>query len=134
MGQGFYDVSIERAVQTLDWCVRRQRLITSNIANRDTPGYQARDVDFDSLMEQIHGSGGAGRALRRTDARHLPASSGAGSAAVIVKKSSNRLDGNTVSLSEEMSNLVKNGYMYQAFIKRLSKKFQALKLAINGGG
>ena len=133
MGRTFTDLSIDRAVKTLDWCVRRQRLISSNIANRDTPGYQAKDVDFKALMEQIHADGGAGMSLRRTDSRHLSVSSGALSSAVIVKKSSDRLDGNTVNLTEEMSNLVENGFIYQAVLKRLSKKFQALKLAMNGG-
>ena len=134
MGNSFTDLSIERAVKTLDWCVRRQRLISSNIANRDTPGYRAKDVDFKSLMEEIHGGGNPGTTLRRTDSRHLFSSHGTLSTAVIVKNSSERLDGNTVDLNEEMSNLVKNGFTYQAVLKRLSRKFQALKLAINGGG
>lgn len=129
----FSDVSIQRAVETLDWCVRRQRLITSNIVNRDTPGYRAQDVDFKAVMERVHGDGGAGMGLRRTSERHLPVSAGTPSSGVIVKNSSERLDGNTVNLSEEMSLLVENGLTYQAVLKRLSKKFQALKLAISEG-
>ncbi len=134
MGILFTDLSIERAVKTLDWCVRRQRLISSNIANRDTPGYRAKDVDFKGIMEEIHGGGESGTTLRRTDPRHFSSSHGTLSSAVIVKNSSERLDGNSVDLGEEMSNLVKNGITYQAVLKRLSRKFQALKLAMNGGG
>jgi flagellar basal-body rod protein FlgB len=134
MGKLFTDPAIERAVATLDWCVRRQRLITSNVVNRDTPGYRARDLDFKALMERIHGEGGAGVGLRRTDDRHLSASGGALSPDLIVKESSERLDGNSVNLSEEMARLTENNLTYQAVLKRLTRKFQGLKLAIQDGG
>ncbi len=61
------DRSVEWAIQALDWCVRRQRVISSNIVNRDTPGYRATDVDFKKVMEQI--DSGAEQVLRQTDCR-----------------------------------------------------------------
>ncbi|KMZ11603.1 Flagellar basal-body rod protein FlgB [Candidatus Burkholderia humilis] len=36
--------------QALDVCAYRQELLSSNIANADTPGYKARDVDFSSAL------------------------------------------------------------------------------------
>jgi flagellar basal-body rod protein FlgB len=134
MGKLFADPAIERAVATLDWCVRRQRLIASNVVNRDTPGYRAKDVDFKTLMERIHGDKGAGGGLRRTDDRHLSASTGALSPDLIVKESSERLDGNSVNLGEEMARMTENNLTYQAVLKRLTRKFQGLKLAIQDGG
>ena len=49
----------------------RQRVIASNIANADTPGYAARDLDFKEAMSEASGSpqlSGSGT----TNSRHIP--------------------------------------------------------------
>ena len=125
------DRSVEWAIQALDWCVRRQRVISSNIVNRDTPGYCATDVDFKKVMEQI--DSGAEQVLRQTDPVHLPGLSGGASRVLTVKDAAEGLDGNSVNLSEEMARLTENNYMYQALLKHVNRKLQGLKIAIQGG-
>ena len=125
------DNSVEWATRALDWCVRRHRVISSNIVNRDTPGFLAKDVDFQKVMEQI--DRGPEAPLRQTSPGHLPGLSGTPSRVMTVKETAERLDGNTVNLSEEMSRLVENNYMYQALLKHVNREFRALKLAIEGG-
>jgi flagellar basal-body rod protein FlgB len=49
--------------QALALRAERQRLLASNIANADTPGYQARDINFAQALAQATGSGGATLAL-----------------------------------------------------------------------
>ena len=125
------DKSVEWAVQALDWCVRRHRAVSSNIANRDTPGYRAVDVDFEKVMAQIDSQ--TEQVLRETDGKHLPGLSGGASQVMTVKDAAEGLDGNSVNLSEEMSRLVENNYMYQALLKHVHRKLQGLKIAIQGG-
>ena len=125
------DSSLEWATRALDWCVRRHRVISSNIVNRDTPGYRAKDVDFRKVMEQIGTEAEEG--LMRTDSAHLPGFSGVASNVLTVKEAAERPDGNSVNLSEEMAHLVENNYTYQALLKHVNRKFQAIKLAIQGG-
>ena len=48
--------SLEFHAQALSLRAERQRVIASNIANADTPGYQARDFDFASALRQATGS------------------------------------------------------------------------------
>ncbi|MEW6439851.1 MAG: flagellar basal body rod protein FlgB [bacterium] len=123
---------IDRIIQALDWSVTRQKLISSNLANRDTPGYRARDLDFGSLLDRARsGQGEVG--LERRHSAHLPAATAGGEPDVVVKKSEVRADGNTVSLSEEAAHLVENGYLYQALLRAVGYKLQTLKRAIQGG-
>ena len=51
--------------QALVLRAERQRLIASNIANADTPGFQARDFDFASALRAATGNSGAGQAIAR---------------------------------------------------------------------
>lgn len=131
MGIVHNDRSVEWAIRAMDWCVRRHRVISSNIVNRDTPGYRAMDVDFQKVMEQIDTQ--ADPALRQSVHGHLPGLAGGPSQVMIVKDAAEGLDGNSVNLSEEMAHLVENNYMYQALLKHVHRKLQALKIAIQGG-
>ncbi len=131
MSEFLQDNSVAWAARALDWCVRRHRVISSNIVNRDTPGFHAKDVDFRKVMEQIDTA--FEPPLRQTDRRHLPGLFGPPSSVMIVKGTAERLDGNTVNLSQEMSHLVENNYLYQALLKHVNREFKALKLAIQGG-
>ena len=125
------DRSVEWAIQALDWCVRRHRIISSNVVNRDTPGYRATDVDFKKVMEQIDSQ--AEQVIRKTNPVHLPGLSGGASRVLTVKDAPEGLDGNSVNLSEEMARLVENNFMYQALLKHVNRKLQGLKIAIRGG-
>jgi hypothetical protein len=52
--------------QALSLRAERQRVIASNIANADTPGYQARDFDFASALRAATGSTGVGEGIAST--------------------------------------------------------------------
>ena len=106
-------------------------MVSSNIVNRDTPGYRAKDVDFGKVMAQIGTA--AEEVLTRTDQTHLPGLSGGASNVLTEKAAAERPDGNSVNLSEQMAHLVENNYTYQALLKHVNRKFQAIKLAVKGG-
>jgi len=54
--------------QALTLRSERQRLLASNIANADTPGYVARDMDFAAALRQATGSSGTAAALNTSTA------------------------------------------------------------------
>ena len=83
----------------------RQRLISENVANADTPGYAPHDLAPYSFADALKPRVATG--LQRTDAAHLPGTL-AGPDAFKVKTapdSETRLDGNQVVLEEEMARM-----------------------------
>nr|PZN78611.1 MAG: flagellar basal body rod protein FlgB [Pseudomonadota bacterium] len=114
--------------------VRAQRteVLARNLANADTPGYQARDIDFREVLAQ---TGGADRrvTLATTDARHI----GAGSAneppglkyRVPLAPS---VDGNTVDVQLEQAAFAENAVRFQATLTFLASRFRGLLTAITG--
>lgn len=62
--------------EALNLRAQRQEILSSNIANADTPGFQARDIDFSSQLKKVMEQGranGTGVSLSLTSARHIPA-------------------------------------------------------------
>lgn len=129
--------------------VQRHELLSANIANADTPQYKARDIDFNSALQQAmaaRGGAGAGSPasatmLATTSARHLTASgSTAGLAAVqpahaealyrTVQQAS--IDGNTVDMDVERMQFMNNTMHYEANLTFLSSRIKSLMSAIQG--
>ncbi|HET6466272.1 MAG TPA: flagellar basal body rod protein FlgB [Nitrospiria bacterium] len=123
--------------KALDLRSERHRVIVSNIANQDTPGYKATQIDFKEALTNSSG-GSASVALATTNPSHLPSGGFAPTAAepVPVSPSDNggaRLDGNTVNAEQEMAKLADNSLMYQATVQFISGQFTKLLTAIREG-
>ncbi len=115
MGSGLVSQSLN--AQSL-----RQRVIAENIANLNTPGYTAKRVRFEELLEQKSSMG----RLRSTDQRHMQ--SGTGSAATAEVEDTER----PVDLDEEMGTLAKVQLFYGIEAQNLSNRYRMLKQAISG--
>jgi flagellar basal-body rod protein FlgB len=115
------------ALRALDGLARQSELIGNNLANVDTPGYQARTIDFQGALEQaLHGSKGI--RLATTDPSHLPAPADVGSFQVSLRQGgSQRADGNNVDIDQELSDLTETDVNYQAITQLVSKKLLLLK-------
>jgi len=108
---------------------RRADLLAANLANADTPGYRARDLDFSAALEQA--IGGSAEGLRRTHPRHL----GAGRPQDTVRYRvplQPSLDGNTVEPHYEKAEFMENAIRYQATLTFLGSRIRGLRLAIRG--
>ncbi|HEY9026277.1 MAG TPA: flagellar basal body rod protein FlgB, partial [Burkholderiaceae bacterium] len=71
--------SLDFQAQALTLRAERQRLIASNIANADTPGYVARDMDFASALREATGTQAAGATMTGATATargHIPIGTG----------------------------------------------------------
>ncbi|HMK64907.1 MAG TPA: flagellar basal body rod protein FlgB [Thermodesulfobacteriota bacterium] len=120
MDKGFQ--ILEQIIQTT---TLRHKLLASNIANVDTPGYKAKDLPFNTVLkDQVMG-------LSRTDANHLagsPVQAGVGD--VKDEERAPWEDGNNVSLDTELSRMTENALLYEAGTTLLSKKIQMYKNAL----
>jgi flagellar basal-body rod protein FlgB len=95
----------------------RQGLISSNIANADTPGYRTRDIDFESAMRMAMESGGAPT---------LPT-------AQEVPGLTERPDKNNVSLDREGLLLSQVQLQFQLGVQLLRQNLKTLEGAISEG-
>jgi flagellar basal-body rod protein FlgB len=101
--------------------VRGQRMgvLASNIANASTPGFKARDIDFQQALSSATGSGGL------TDT----GLAGATKYRVPLQPS---LDGNTVDLSTEQTAFAENAVQYQTTLSFLNGRIGQITRALRG--
>jgi len=117
---------------------QRTEVLARNLANADTPGYQARDLDFRAALAQAGGAGGAGApfALTTTRANQIgTAMDASGETAANLKYRvplAPALDGNTVDVQMEQANFAENAVRFQATLSFLSARFRGLMTAITG--
>jgi flagellar basal-body rod protein FlgB len=109
------------AEQRLAWLDGRQRLLATNIANADTPGFRARDaVPFRDVLARRGGP----PALAATNARHLHPVGGPnrGLVAGVAERTPN---GNAVSIDEQAVRIAENDQSH-AMTMGLHRKYLAL--------
>jgi flagellar basal-body rod protein FlgB len=116
---------------------RRGELIANNLANADTPGYQARDIDFRQALARAAGqTPAAGVHLSTTNAGHIGGGTQANAPGNPDLKYRTplapALDGNTVDAQLEQAAFAENAVRYQATLKILNNKFRTLLTAIMG--
>ncbi|MGE5473445.1 MAG: flagellar basal body rod protein FlgB [Ignavibacteriales bacterium] len=121
--------------KALDASWTRNKVISDNIANVDTPGYKKKTVEFESYLSQAVDN----KALKGTvtNERHIPVGAGnMGGIKINVREDNSttmRLDGNNVDVESEMADLAKNNIMYNALIEKIAGEFSRLRTAINDG-
>jgi len=137
MSVNIFDKSLTLLEKTMSLRSRRNDLIASNIANRETPGYRAQDVVFEKELEAAFHSDRPGP-LKVSDPRHIDGVKREPLELVTGTRINSfnpdpKMDGNTVILDKEMAKLAENQLMYQAAVRSINWKFQQLKSAITGG-
>ena len=111
---------------------QRAEVLANNIANADTPGYQARDLDFRQVLAQATGDGDIN--LKRTNGRHLANANTGGMGAELQYRVPMQpsIDGNTVDLQIEQAEYTENAIDFQASFTFLNSKLSGLMRAIKG--
>jgi flagellar basal-body rod protein FlgB len=102
--------------QALSLRAERQRLIASNIANADTPGFQSRDFDFAATLRAASGQAATGDGI----ARGVMAGADSGTAVPVLRyavPSQTNLDNNTVDMDRERSAFVDNAVKYESTLR-----------------
>lgn len=112
----------------------RQQVLASNIANVDTPGYVARDIDFNAALENAV-RGQRGVALSPSDSRHLVATSREGligSPLAYTVQTQPSLDGNSVDLDQQRANFADNAIRYESTLRFINGHVKTMLSAITG--
>ncbi len=129
--------SLDFQGQALTLRSERQRLLASNIANADTPGYIARDFDFASALKNVSGmQTGATAGVTQTNAQHMRlGTTSAGPArpdmAYTVQTQPSQ-DGNSVDLDRERANFVDNSVRYESTLRFINGHVKTMLSAITG--
>lgn len=122
-------IDIDKALgvhaQALDLRAQRSEILAANLANEDTPGFQARDLDFARELQRADSPFDIGDISADVNGKSIPQ-------LMYRTPMQASLDGNTVDLSMEQSNFSKNSMDFQTSLTFLDMKFRGLKQAIEG--
>lgn len=118
--------------QALGAASLRQKVISNNIANVNTPGFKKSEVSFEDLLQDAVNGGKL--QLTRTQEKHIPTQENGQISPIISTDDSTtfRTDGNNVDIDVEMAGLAKNSIYYDAVAQQLNTYFSNLKSAIKG--
>ncbi|MET3055091.1 flagellar basal body rod protein FlgB [Pseudomonas alkylphenolica] len=105
-------------MRALNLHVQRSEILAANLANEDTPGFQARDLDFAGQMARYQSSPASADSRPAPLQYRVPAQPSQ--------------DGNTVELSVEQAAFAKSSTDFQTSLTFLNMKFRGLKQAIEG--
>ena len=117
-----FDQSLTVMEKSLDLHMANQRLVSSNLANVDTPGYKAQRIDFEASMD---------KAIQEAEA--TPAGEPTPPATPIIFPSAEpslTLDGNNINLETELSELSRNKLMYSLTSQIVAAKLRQLSTVI----
>ncbi|MBN2427704.1 MAG: flagellar basal body rod protein FlgB [Deltaproteobacteria bacterium] len=131
---GIFDQTTNFLKKALDLRVRKQQVISSNIANSDTPGYIPARMEFEGNLQNA--IGGSGVKLAKTQSGHIGADDDLAAMGVTIVRESRGInigDRNEVSVEEEMVHMAENQILYEATVQALNKKFGLLKYIVQDG-
>ncbi len=116
----------------LNYSSTKQKIISQNIANVDTPNYKAKEVSFKTELDHAVDQSFS---TNRTDHRHFVLNKPVDASSSIINQKlvSYNENGNSVDIDREMSDLAKNQIYYNALTERVSGKFSTLQNVIRGG-
>ncbi len=110
----------------------RLGVLAANLANADTPGYKARDIDFSAVLSQTQGE--TELPMQATQAAHITFDSSELPAGDLKYRNPYQasLDGNTVEMPVEQAAFSENNVRYQASLNFINLRISELQLAIAG--
>ncbi|MFH1469873.1 MAG: flagellar basal body rod protein FlgB [Pseudomonadota bacterium] len=132
MSQLLFDSLHQGLQRVLDLRQAQHSLTAANIANADTPGYKARVIPFDKVLEDaVQGEGG----MLGADDGHA---SGAGADLSNVRIEELEappwaLDGNSVVAEREAARLAENAMLYTGVSQGITRRMALLRYAASDG-
>ena len=113
---GITDLTSQALLASIRGLDARAAAIKDNIANVETPGYQAKVVDFESSLSDALADGDVAGATTTTSRSLAPT----------------RLNGNNVAIDQQMTQLTETELRHQLAISALNNKYRLLRTAITG--
>lgn len=132
----FSDDAISAATLALRGLAARQQTISSNIANVDTPGYSAKQIDFETTLQRNLNRTASKLSMAKTSNKHLDSSASSSSSFYTTSNRAGgtyREDGNNVDIDTELIDMSETNIKYQAISQEISSKLLLLKSIAQGG-
>ena len=127
MGDDLFDKTISLLGHTAGYRVDRHNLLTSNLANIQTPGYKTKDINFEQRLQEAMPDRDQIQ-LVKTNAHHLPVYDATG------KIRPQIVSGGEVDLDLQMAKLTENNLLYVALVQLLGGKYRLIRDTIEQGG
>lgn len=128
------DKTLQALTTALGFREMRQELISSNVANANTPGFKAKKMDFEEALARALDVDGQMQ-MGVTDGRHHNVGNGGfNNLEPEIYDDPNGVvseNGNTVDVEAEMAKMAENKIMYDALVQLINKKMGIMKYAIN---
>jgi len=118
--QGSPDKGMDLLLRLIDASELRAKVLSANIANQNTPGYQRRDVNFESLLQEAMRKGPSAAQSIQPEVS-------------LDTESPSRPDGNNVTLELELNALRENRMLYETYASILAGHFNLMRAAITEG-
>lgn len=117
---------------------RRQDVLAANIANADTPGYQARDIDFSQQLKQAMNNSSMAKqsvSMSLTSNKHIEGKSMPFDDAQLLYRVPDQpsADGNTVDMDRERVNFADNAVKYQSGLTFLGADIKKMMTVLSQG-
>ncbi len=126
-----FDTALGINPQALVLREKRSEILAANLVNADTPGYKARDLDFQSVLKQTQSSD---LQLETTRPNHIaPTVSGLNGNLLYRNPYHPSLDGNTVEAQVEQAKYSENAVQYEASLRFINGSFTDLVTSLKGG-
>jgi flagellar basal-body rod protein FlgB len=120
-----FDRSFDAVEKEMEMRFKRHMLLSSNVANSETPNFKARELDFADQVKKI--LDGNSSALNMTNPQHMDLARSERERVVIDPTATIGADGNSVDIDISMGKISANGRAYDSAASILSNKFRMLK-------
>ena len=127
----FNDNTLDLLKLSLDAYSLRQRVIAENIANSETPGYRARQVSFEALLQR---ASNVESRIRHEQEGHFRQAKADGIRPLVSEESDRAMDNgiNNVSVDMEMAALAESNLNHKLATRALALRYQLMKTATSG--
>ena len=129
------DTTIELLSKVLDLRAKNQQVISSNLANAETPGYAAKFLEFEDQLRAAMSDGDMNPVTSHP--KHMPLGPSSLSRVegtmTVTRDDTGIGDENSVSVDQEMVKLSSNELLYETAVTMLKKKLSFIKYTLNSG-
>jgi flagellar basal-body rod protein FlgB len=128
------DKTLQALANSLNFRQMRQEVISSNVANADTPGFKAKRVDFEEALARALNVDGK-LSMNTANQKHYDVGNGGFSnLEPDIYTDPNGIvseNGNTVDVEQEMAKLAENKILYDALVQLVNKKMGLMKYTVS---
>ena len=135
MDLDLFESKTHKAIESyVDRLAQRHKIVASNLANIDTPGYKTRDISFHATIDELLADRAGGN-LRTTHERHVNDAPFDSSLGTVHQPEGllERADKNNVDIDWEMTKLNETSFAYSMMTQFLRGSYQRLATSINEG-